>query len=121
MAALIAALDGDDFAMREKASKDLGELGVSAEAALRKALQNKPSPEVERRIKALLEQLPQMRLPGMPLQSWRAVTVLERIGNTSARRVLQALSEGDPEARLTQEAGAALVRLARSQSGQGKQ
>jgi hypothetical protein len=42
----------------------------------------------------------------------RAVEVLERVGGADARRVLEALARGAPEARLTQEAKAALARFA---------
>jgi hypothetical protein len=43
----------------------------------------------------------------------RAVAVLEDIGTQQARRLLMALAGGEPEARLTQEARAALKRLDR--------
>jgi hypothetical protein len=41
------------------------------------------------------------------------VQVLEYIGTAEVKQVLQALAEGTPEARLTQEAKASLERLAR--------
>lgn len=41
----------------------------------------------------------------------RALEVLERIGSIEAQRVLKLLAEGDPQARLTREAKAALMRL----------
>jgi hypothetical protein len=94
---------------------------VSAEAALRKALKSDPSLEVQRRINALLQKLEKKDWPGVALQSWRALAVLERIGNDGARQVLKALSEGDPDARLTQEAGAALERLRNRQAGPAKE
>jgi hypothetical protein len=116
LAALISDLDSDDFEVREKAGAELGKFGVMAESAMRKALESKPSLEAGRRIRALLEQLDNDRWPGMSLQSWRAVAVLERIGGAEARKVLTALAEGDPDARLTQEAAAALDRLRRLQA-----
>jgi hypothetical protein len=39
------------------------------------------------------------------------VTILERIGTQAARELLRALAEGDPEARLTQQAKMSLHRL----------
>ncbi len=51
---LLADLDSDQFAVREKARQGLAELGELAEPALRKALADKPSLEARRRIEALL-------------------------------------------------------------------
>jgi hypothetical protein len=44
------------------------------------------------------------------LRSWRATKVLEQIASPEARRVLQSLAAGAPEARMTREAKAALKR-----------
>jgi RNA polymerase sigma factor (sigma-70 family) len=118
LAALIADLDSDDFVTRTKANAELEKQGALAEAALKSALESKPSLDVQSRIQALLEKLHPW--PDMPLQSWRAVVVLERIGNDDARLVLKTLSEGDPDARLTQEAKAALERLRNLQAGSAK-
>jgi uncharacterized protein with WD repeat len=118
---LIAALDSDDFATRENASVELGKLGLSAEAAMRKALESDPSEEVKRRLTALLEPLAKNCWTGMPLQDWHALGVLERIGSEEARQVLKGLSEGDPNARLTQEARAALERLRKHKAGQSQE
>jgi dipeptidyl aminopeptidase/acylaminoacyl peptidase len=116
LATLVADLDSDDFGVRQNASAELGKLGGLAEAALRKALKNEPSVEAKRRIVALLDQLDRNPWPGLPLQSWRGVAVLERIGNAEALQVLRALAEGAPDARLTQEASAALERLRKQQA-----
>src|SRR5205807_1542281 len=55
---LIANLDDSKFAVREAAAKALRELGMDAEPAMRQALQNTPSPELRRRLEALLAILP---------------------------------------------------------------
>ncbi len=109
---LIADLDSDDFEAREKASTDLARIGAGAEYALLGALAGKPSAEVSRRLKSLLESLQRhpARLPAQELQSLRALEVLERIGSPEAQRVLKALAGGG-EVRLTREAQASLTRL----------
>jgi hypothetical protein len=53
----IAALDDDSFASRQTASRELEKLGAAAKPLLREALKRRPSPEVRRRIGALLEKL----------------------------------------------------------------
>lgn len=51
------------------------------------------------------------------LRTLRVVQVLEAIGTPEARRVLERLANGAPEAPLTQEAETALDRLARGRHG----
>ena len=61
-----------------------------------------------RRIEALIERIAPERL--RPL---RAIEALEHIGNSEAQELLKKLSQGAPEARLTQEAKASLERLSK--------
>jgi HEAT repeat protein len=110
LARLIADLDSDDFGMREKASRELAKLREVAEPPLRQTLAEPPSAEVRRRVGGLLERLEPAA--GERLREARSIAVLEDIASPEARRVLQALAAGAPEARLTQEAKAALGRLA---------
>jgi WD40 repeat protein len=104
-------LESDQFTVREKAQGELAKLGDLAEPALRRTLENKPTLEVRRRVQVLLERLrgPVTR-PEM-LQALRSAAVLEDIGTPEARRLLQELAKGAPEARLTREAKASLGRL----------
>jgi hypothetical protein len=111
IARLVADLDADGYAAREKATKELEQVGEAARAALVKALAGNPSVEVRRRAEGLLEKL---NAPGPApelLRPLRAVEVLERSDSPEARAWLQALAEGDPNAQLTQDARAALSRL----------
>lgn len=108
---LIADLDSDEFAEREKAQRELERLGERAEPALRKASASSPSAEARRRIVPLLERLRGPVSDSSTLQGVRAVEVLEMIGNTEAIAVLRRLAEGASESRLTQEARASLTRL----------
>jgi hypothetical protein len=109
---LIADLDADRSAVREKAMRELERAGRAAESALAKALKSNPSAEQRRRLRALLEPLEQTDSPSEALRRLRALEVLERIATPEAIEVLQVLARGTPEARLTQEAQAALQRLA---------
>jgi hypothetical protein len=79
--------------------------------ALRAALQGKPSLELRRRAQQLLDELDTATLSGERLRGVRAVAVLEHIGSAEARKLLDTLASGAPEALRTQEAKAALARL----------
>lgn len=110
---LIADLDNDAFAAREKASRELATLGKEAEPALRKALASGPSVESKRRIEELLRNLTES-LPSPPpeqLRQLRALAVLEYAATPEAKECLQTLAGGVAEARLTREAKAALERI----------
>jgi hypothetical protein len=110
VARLIAALDAEQFAERESATRELEMLEESAAAELRQTLQGKPTLEVRRRIEALLARLE--RVPaGEQLRTLRAIETLEHIVNAEARKILQTMAEGDPGCRTTQEAKASLRRL----------
>ena len=108
---LIADLDDKRFLVRQQAQKELEEIGELAAPALKKALAEKSSLEVRQRIDGLLGKLrgPVTR-PEM-MRAVRAVAVLEDVATDQARKLLEALSQGAPEARLTQEAKTALTRL----------
>ena len=108
---LINALDSDEFTEREKATKEIKKLGQRAELALRRALAGRASPEMRRRVEGLLEKLPTPFAVQQTRQSLRAVEVLEWIDTPKARQLLSNLTEGVPEAPLTQEAKASLQRL----------
>jgi hypothetical protein len=111
LARLIADLDSNQFAVREKATEELEKLGELAEPALEKALASKPSAEVKRRVEPLLEKLRAPIISGPKLRTLRAIEVLEHIGTPEAQEVLQTLAKGAPEALITREAKASLDRL----------
>jgi WD40 repeat protein len=113
LAKWLAELDSDDFAVREKASEEIGRLGRVAAPALREALKGRPSPEVRRQVERALARIDQRRHTREELRDLRAVLVLEQIGSAEARALLRRLAAGAAEAPLTQEAKAALRRLER--------
>jgi hypothetical protein len=113
VAALIADLDDDAFATREQARQELEKLAERAGPALRRALAGKPSAELKRQAEALLARLGRDAASPERLGPIRVTAVLERVGSPAARRLLQAWAGGDPDARLTAEAKAALERLAK--------
>ncbi|HEY7308762.1 MAG TPA: sigma-70 family RNA polymerase sigma factor [Gemmataceae bacterium] len=112
MRRLLADLNDERFERREAAVKRLTALDDLVHAALREALQRKPSLEARRRIETILTE---SRLPRTPdaRRHFRAVRLLEQIATAEARRVLEGLAKGAPDTRLTQAAKAALARLAR--------
>ncbi len=111
LARLIAALDADEFATREGASQRLALFGEAAVPALRAAQASKPSAELRRRIEALLEQAATADAIAPSLRVCRALEVLEACGSAEARRLLQALAQGEPKGWQTREARASLARL----------
>jgi HEAT repeat protein len=109
VARLIADLDSDEFALRESATAELGKFGSTVETSLRNKLAEKPSPELRRRIEQLLRR--KEDLSAESLRALRAVEVLEHIGTSEAKRVLQTLAKGATGSRLTTEAQASFDRL----------
>ena len=109
---LIAGLDQEEFAARERASHELEKLDTVAETAMRKALAGRPSAEVRRRVENLLARL-EAAPSGEWLRALRAIELLEYFATPEARASLKDLAEGAPEGRLTQETKAALERLDR--------
>jgi hypothetical protein len=107
----IAALASADFKLRDSATKALAELGDVAGPALRHALAKPANLEMQRRLENLVKALRRDRTAA-ELQQLRAVAVLELIGSAASKRVLQDLASGAPGSRLTQEAKAALARVA---------
>ena len=105
---LLGELDSNRFASRQRATRELEQLGESAAPALVKTLGGQITLEMRQRVEVLLDKLvPKRRL------ALRALEVLEHTGTTEAREVLGQLNRGVAEASLTQEAKAALQRLAR--------
>ncbi len=116
---LIADLDSDQFAARQRSVTALEELAEIAEKPLQQALKNKPPLEVRQRIEKLLAKVEKERFALNPhrLRILRLTEALEQIGTDEASKVLEILAAGPPELRLTDavkhEARACLERLGR--------
>jgi hypothetical protein len=113
---LVAELDNDDFSVREKATAGLSAMGELALPVLRKALEEKTTPEAHRRLEQLLGEAERNRESATgsdQLRLLRALEVLEDIGTPEAQQILLALARGVPEARFTQDAQAARQRLSK--------
>ncbi len=117
IARLIADLDNDTFAVREAASAELKKLAGQAEPALRRLLDDPPSPEVHLRAARLLEKVEGAPFSPEYLRALRAVAVLEGIGSPEARQALEGLARREPDGPVAQQARAALERLNRLASG----
>jgi WD40 repeat protein len=106
---LLAELDSPDFTTRTDAARELEKFGDLAAPALRRALEDKPSLEVRRRIESVLAAGRFVR-QHEALRRLRAVRVLEQIGTAEALRLLRKLAEGNPSARETAAAREASTR-----------
>jgi hypothetical protein len=118
VASWIDELDSSKFAHREKAYTELEKLGEGAARFYREALARHPSPEVRRQLERLMETLKQRKRSPSPkdLQIERGIEALELAASPDARKLLENLATGSPEARLTQHAKASLQRLGRRQA-----
>jgi dipeptidyl aminopeptidase/acylaminoacyl peptidase len=106
-------LDDDSFEVREQASAALVRMGEAVQPAARKALAAKPSAEVRRRLREIIEKLGPLAPSADTRAVLRAVEALEHTDTEEAGELLKELAAGLPEAALTREANEALGRLKR--------
>ena len=114
---LIADLDAEEFAVRNKATEALEALGELAEPSLRKVLRGNPSAEMKQRGEKLLAKVADPVPSSEQLRQLRALAALEEIGTAEARRLVESLAKGNPQARLTHEAQMVLDRLEKRTAG----
>jgi WD40 repeat protein len=113
VARLIAGLGSDEFEVRQASHQELRGLGSAVEPELWRALDVNLPLEVRRRVQAILDALPTFADLPEVMREYRAIAALERSGSPAARACLQWLAEGAAGARLTEDARAALDRLAK--------
>jgi RNA polymerase sigma factor (sigma-70 family) len=111
MAKLITDLDSNAFAVREAATNELEKLADLAEPFFRKALEGDISPEARRRLEHLLKKTKGTDLSAEQRRQLQALEALEHCGTAEARRLLEDLARGAPQAWLTRRAAETLERL----------
>jgi hypothetical protein len=115
VAELVRLLDSRDVEKRDAASKELAKLGIEAEGALIRALQNSPSAELKQRVDELLALTHDKPLSAGAVQQIRILRTLERRASPTAISLLRTAAKGSADSPLTQQAKAALERLRRQQ------
>jgi hypothetical protein len=108
---LVLALESQKWAAREQAQTELESLGELAVPQLIQAVKAGTPAEVRSRIENILVRVDTPINSSTAFRALRSVQVLEHIGTAGALQVLESLSSGVPEARLTRKAKAALGRL----------
>lgn len=111
VARLIADLNDERFAVRQRAALQLEEWGEQVLPALKTALKSAKSPEERQQIGRLIERAEQHELTAAGRRASRCVAALERLGTAEARSLLTELAQGVPEATLTRHSRDALRRL----------
>ncbi len=109
----IRNLDDNSFDVRKTATEELGKMEEAPEPKLRQILAGKASLEIRRRVEDLLKEIDRNKREPSPqqLQALRAVEVLEHIGTSEAKAILERLAQGTPGLRLTHHAQASLERF----------
>ena len=111
IARLIKNLDDDQFAVREKSTSALEQLGPVAGPHVELALKRDMSLEARRRAERILERLKSPQLTPDQQRMQRAVAALELTNSADSRKVLEDLARGAGGAWLALEAQGSLERL----------
>jgi WD40 repeat protein len=99
---------------RERALGELEELGELARGELQKRLAAKPSRDIRQRLEKLLAKLDGPVTSPELLQMFGAIEALGKMGTPEALAILEAMAQGAPGHRVTEDARAAVKRLKRS-------
>jgi WD40 repeat protein len=108
---ILRNLDAESFRDRAAAEAELDGLGLSAVPWAKAQVAKVESLEGKRRLQRFLARHEPADLPADVLRSLRSVEILETVATRAGRRLLRELVGGEPTARLTQEAEAALRRI----------
>lgn len=107
----LADLDSPQFAVREKADRNLLANVDQAEPELRGALENGLGAEGRKRAHRILEVQASAKLSPDQLREIRAVEALEKMGTPEARELLRSLTRGNYRPRTIREAELTLKRI----------
>jgi hypothetical protein len=108
----VARLDDREFAVRERATRELEALGPEASPYLRRSLGEPISPEVRSRIERVLARLNGAKSTAEQRRWQGALFAFELIGTAEARKALEDVSRESAGAWLVSSARASLQRLA---------
>src|SRR5262245_12209272 len=109
---LLAELDSDRFATREKATRELMSLGELAIAPLQRLLEKRPSVEAERRAHTVLKELSEPVLTPDRLRALEVLELLEQLRSLKAVALLQEIERDALIPQIRREARQALQRAA---------
>jgi hypothetical protein len=108
---LIADLDDEEYAVRQRATQELRRLRVDARRAMLRARETHPPLEMLRRLDELLAD-PELTTPsGWTLQGLRGVEALEAMSTPEARRALRRLAAEAQDENVRREATETVQRL----------
>lgn len=113
----VRELDDESFVVRERATRQLAELGDGAEPFLRQAMASRPSVEVAQRLEVLLSSIEAPTLDADAVRALRSLEVLERAATPEARTALEELTTGVTGSKLRRRARAAVARLSERERG----
>jgi hypothetical protein len=108
-------LNNSKFDARRQATADLEKMGDVILPALKEALKTESTLEGRLRLEMVLKKLSNPASGGAVVVELRTVELLELMGTSEARNLLESLAAGADGARLTQEARVSLERLTRRQ------
>ncbi len=102
---LVAGLDDNDYAAREKAMRELRQYGARGKVQYLEAIERAPAPEAKRRMELLLGDIPQDVPPIARTTFW----LVRNAEDVPGRTLLHMLAEGQTDSWATREAKARLA------------
>src|SRR5262249_7767664 len=108
---LVADLESETFAIRERATDELAKLGRNALPAIRARVAKTQSLEGKRRLTQFLERNTSGPMSTDDLRFVRALEFLEHMGTPGARAVIESLTSGEAEGEWTRLARDVVDRL----------